>query len=40
MVLGRALDSEEMDHGLYEALFRQIREFMGHHFSVYKISVS
>jgi hypothetical protein len=35
-VLGHALDSEEMDHG---ALFRQIRELMRLHFSVYKISM-
>jgi hypothetical protein len=38
-VLGHALDSEEMDHGTYGALFRQIRELMRLHFSVYKISM-
>jgi hypothetical protein len=38
-VLGRALGSEEMDRGPYGALFRQIRELMQLHFSVYKISV-
>jgi hypothetical protein len=38
-VLGRALDSEEMDCGPYGALFRQIRELMGLHFSVYKFFV-
>jgi hypothetical protein len=36
---GCALDSEEMDRGSYGALFRQIRELMGLHFSVYKFFV-
>jgi hypothetical protein len=38
-VLDPALDSEEMDRGPYGALFRQIRELIRLHFSVYKIYV-